>query len=100
MTSNGYQGEMHRRRTPTALTVKDSIIIINVLSYRNKSSHRCLAQIFGILDHHRIIIDLIMTSDKSVSLAISSREKTTAITQAAQELEKLGTVSLKGLSGT
>ena len=94
MTSNGYRGELHRRRTPTALTVKDSIIIINVLSYRNKNSHRVLAQIFGILDHHRIVVDLITTAEKSVSLAVSALEETTAIKQAAEELEKLGTVSI------
>ena len=40
------------------------------------------------------MVDLITTSEKSVSLAVSALEETTTIKQAAEELEKLGTMSI------
>ena len=94
MISNGYDGSLNRRRTPTALTVKDSVVIVNVLSYRNKRSHRFLAQMFEILDRWRVVVDLITTTEKSVSLAVaSSVGEMKAVREAVGELEKLGKVS-------
>ena len=95
MTANGYHGDTQHRRTPTAVTVKDSIIVINVLSHRNIKSYGFLAQIFERLDHHKIVVDLITTSEKSISLAVSSADDTLAIKRVTAEIEKLGTVRLQ-----
>ena len=76
------------------MTVKDSIIIINVLSHRNSKSHGFLAKIFEQLDHHKIVVDLVTTSEKSASLAVSSEtEEASELKNALTEIRKLGTVS-------
>jgi len=97
MISNGYHGgsgEMHYRRTPTAMTVKDSIIIINVLSHRNSKSHGFLAEIFQQLDRCKLVVDLVTTSEKSVSLAVSlATEEGSNVKRATAEIGKFGTVS-------
>ncbi|KAK4691066.1 hypothetical protein P7C71_g5857, partial [Lecanoromycetidae sp. Uapishka_2] len=98
MISNGYHGgagEMQYRRTPTAMTVKDSIIIINILSHRNSKSHGFLTKIFERLDRCRLVVDLVTTSEKSVSLAVSSTtEQASDIKTATTEIRKFGTVSV------
>lgn len=98
MISNGYHGgsgEMQYRRTPTAMTVKDSIVIINVLSHRNSKSHGFLAKIFELLDRCKLVVDLVTTSEKSVSLAVSSEtERASDIKTAVAEIGKIGTVSV------
>ena len=98
MRTNGYHGDGDMqtpyRRTPTAMTAKDSIVIINVLSHSNSKSHGFLANIFERLDHHKLVVDLVTTSEKSVSLAVSSAtEDESALKKATAEIGKLGTVS-------
>ena len=98
--ANGYQGDMQQRRRPTAVTVKDSILIINVLCHRNNKSHGFLAEVFRRLDQHKVVVDLITTTKKSISLAVSSAtELAKGIDNAISEIEKLGTVSVtRGMS--
>ncbi|KAK3174600.1 hypothetical protein OEA41_001846 [Lepraria neglecta] len=96
MRTNGYHGDGDMqnpyRRTPTAMTAKDSIVIINVLSHSNSKSHGFLAKIFERLDHHKLVVDLVTTSEKSVSLAVSSAtEDESALKKATAEIGKLGT---------
>jgi aspartate kinase len=54
-------------RLPTAVTIKDSIIVINIHSNRKTISHGFLARIFGILDRAGVVVDLISTSEVHVS---------------------------------
>lgn len=58
MTANGYHGDTLHRYMPTAITVKDSIVIINVLSHRNWKSHGFLAMVFERLDFCKVVVDL------------------------------------------
>jgi aspartate kinase len=74
MIANGYYGESQSRRTPTALTSKESIVLINVQSNRERKSHGFLAHVFQILNEMKAVADLITSSEQSVSLAISSLE--------------------------
>lgn len=82
------------------MTVKDSILIINVLCHRNDKTHGFLAEVFRRLDQHRIIVDLITTTKQSISLAVSSAtERARGVKDAISEIEKLGTVSVtRGMS--
>ena len=100
LLANGYQGDMQQRRRPTAVTVKDSILIINVLCHRNDKTHGFLAEVFRRLDQHKVIVDLITTTKKSISLAVSSApERARGAKAAISEIEKLGTVSVtRGMS--
>lgn len=54
-------------RMPTAVTIKDSIIVINIHSNRKTLSHGFLARIFGTLDRSGVVVDLISTSEVHVS---------------------------------
>lgn len=74
MSANGYYGESQSRRTPTAITSKDSIVLINVQSNRRRKSHGFLAHMFQTLNEMNAVADLITSSEQSVSFAISSLE--------------------------
>lgn len=54
-------------KMPTAVTIKDEIIVINIHSNRKTISHGFLARIFGTLDRAGVVVDLISTSEVHVS---------------------------------
>jgi len=54
-------------RMPTAVTIKDGIIVLNIHSNRKTISHGFLARIFGTLDRAGVVVDLISTSEVHVS---------------------------------
>ena len=54
-------------RMPTAVTIKDQIIVLNIHSNRKTISHGFLARIFGTLDRAGVVVDLISTSEVHVS---------------------------------
>ncbi|KAL4073673.1 Aspartate/glutamate/uridylate kinase [Scleroderma citrinum] len=93
-----------KKRLPSAVTIKDNIIILNVNSNRTRVSHGFLARIFGVLDSFGIVIDLISTSEVHVSMAIedmfegecngSSSSGKKVLDRAVAELQKYGTVTL------
>lgn len=60
-------------KMPTAVTIKDSIIVINIHSNRKTISHGFLARIFGSLDRAGVVVDLISTSEVHVSLKQAAR---------------------------
>ncbi|KAG9236834.1 aspartate kinase [Amylocarpus encephaloides] len=94
MRANGYYGVSQNRRTPTALTTKDSIVLINIQSNRQKKSHGFLAQVFHKLDVMKAVADLITSSEQLVSLAISSFDEPEKTTRLIAELEKCGKVEV------
>jgi aspartate kinase len=94
MSANGYYGPSQSRRTPTAITSKDSIILINVQSNRESKSHHFLAQVFGTLDRLQAVVDLITSSEQSLSLALSSLDSEDAVMALVKALEKCGKVEM------
>jgi aspartate kinase len=69
---NGYTPSASSQRLPTAVTIKEHIMILNVRSNRKARSHGFLARVFGSLDRHGVIVDLISTSEVHVSMAIAA----------------------------
>jgi aspartate kinase len=94
MSANGYYGESQSRRTPTALTSKDSIVLVNIQSNREKKSHGFLAQVFGKLNQLNAVADLITSSEQSVSLAISTLDTAEKIERLVESLGKCGKVEI------
>ncbi|KAG8923315.1 Aspartokinase [Tulasnella sp. 418] len=82
------------RKVPTAVTIKDNIVILNVTSNRKTISHGFLARIFGILDKFGVTVDLISTSEVHVSMAIENLVGRKGIDKLVKELEKTGSVSV------
>ncbi|WWC91818.1 uncharacterized protein L201_006765 [Kwoniella dendrophila CBS 6074] len=81
-------------RMPTAVTIKDSIIVLNIHSNRKTLSHGFLARIFGTLDRAGVVVDLISTSEVHVSMAMQSFTHRHRLTRLITDLEKIGDVSV------
>ena len=88
-----FDQENKRKRLPTAVTIKEHIIVLNVNSNRKSVSHGFLAGIFGTLDQYGVVVDLISTSEVHVSMAIEDGPKK-ILDRLIKELKMNGTVRL------
>lgn len=59
-------------KRPTAVTVKRSVIVVNLRSNKTTRAHGFLSSIFQILDIHHLSVDLIASSEVHISLALHS----------------------------
>ncbi|TPX67729.1 aspartate kinase [Spizellomyces sp. 'palustris'] len=82
------------QKRPTAVTIKDHVIVLNVHSNRKSVSHGFFAHIFLALDRYGIVVDLISTSEVHVSMALSPNVKESKLERALVELRKYGTVDV------
>ncbi|KAF2499590.1 aspartate kinase [Lophium mytilinum] len=97
MTKNGYYGESQYRRTPTAVTAKDSITVFNIRSNGRARPQEFLGQIAQRLGRHEYTIDLISSSQQMLSLAVSSegsRKSNSNIEETVAELSEIGIVTV------
>lgn len=76
-----------------AIAVKNRITIIDIVSARMLMAHGFLAKVFDVFARHRCAVDVVSTSEVSVSLTVDSNE---AIPQIAADLEDLGQVKYSG----
>jgi aspartate kinase len=83
-----------RPRLPTAVTIKERIVVLNVQSNRKSVSHGFLAGIFGTLDRFGVVVDLISTSEVFVSMAIEDVLDRKLQARLVRDLEKIGIVRL------
>ncbi|KAI0824794.1 aspartate kinase [Trametes gibbosa] len=81
-------------RQPTAVTIKEHIIVLNINSNRKNVSHGFLATIFGTLDRFGVVVDLISTSEVYVSMAIEENLDKKVLDRVVRELKKSGTVTV------
>jgi aspartate kinase len=81
-----------RPRLPTAVTIKERIVVLNVQSNRKSVSHGFLAGIFGTLDRFGVVVDLISTSEVFVSMAMEDVLDRKLHTRLVRDLEKIGIV--------
>ncbi|CAG8458998.1 12982_t:CDS:2 [Ambispora leptoticha] len=91
---NGYYYDMTRRQ-PTAVTIKDNIIILNIHSHSKVASYGFLANVFVTLDRYGIVVDLISTSEVHVSMALGVEVSERDLQNAIGELRKFGSVSMQ-----
>ncbi|KAI0074988.1 aspartate kinase [Panus rudis PR-1116 ss-1] len=84
----------HRLKLPTAVTIKERIVVLNVESNRKSVSHGFLAGIFGVLDRFGVVVDLISTSEVHVSMAIEDNQAKKQLNRVVAELRKYGSVSV------
>jgi hypothetical protein len=91
----GYfqMADQGHKKLPTAVTIKERIIILNVNSNRKSVSHGFLAGIFGTLDRYGVAVDLISTSEVHISMAIEETHEKKVIDRLVRDLETYGTVS-------
>jgi len=72
-----------------SIAVKKKLSIIDVVASRMLMTHGYLGQIFAIFDKHKCVVDMVSTSEVSVSLTVDSNAALPAI---AADLEKLADV--------
>ncbi|KAI0408737.1 Aspartate/glutamate/uridylate kinase [Xylaria palmicola] len=82
------------RRKPTAVTVKDDVLLVNVICNRNTKSGGLLIQVFDRLERNNIPVDLIATSERNVSLAVHSPGNSRAVLRLQEELANFGQVAI------
>ena len=76
-----------------AIAVKKRITIVDVAAPRMQLAHGFLASIFAAFDRHRVAVDVVSTSEVSVSLTVDSNE---SIPPLAADLAKLADVKYEG----
>jgi aspartate kinase len=80
-------------KRPTAVTIKDKIVVINVHSNKRSISHGFFHKVFSILDKLQLSVDLISTSEVHVSMAIANISNED-LQRAKRVLEECGHVSI------
>jgi aspartate kinase len=83
----------HCRSPFKSIAVKKRLTIMDVVASRMLMSHGYLRAIFEVFDRHRCPVDMVSTSEVSVSLSLDSNEKLPAI---AADLSKLADVKYEG----
>lgn len=81
-----------RKRLPTAVTIKEHIVVLNINSNRKSVSHGFLAGIFSTLDKFGVVVDLISTSEVHVSMAIGDSLPAKVLDRLIKDLKQNGTV--------
>jgi len=76
-----------------SISVKKKLTIIDVVASRMLMSHGYMSQIFAIFDKHQCPVDMVSTSEVSVSLTVDSTDKLPAI---ADDLRHLADVKYEG----
>jgi aspartate kinase len=83
----------HCRNSFKAIAAKKRITIIDVAAPRMLLAHGFLRAIFEAFDRHRVAVDVVSTSEVSVSLTVDSNESIPAL---AADLAKLADVKYEG----
>lgn len=78
-------------RTVKAIAHKTGVMLVHITSTRRLGTHGFLRSLFEIFDSHKIAVDVVATSEVSVSLSI---EDSHAHLAALKDLEELGTVTV------
>lgn len=76
-----------------AIAYKKGITVINIASTRMLMAHGFLKKIFEIFDAHKIPVDVVSTSEVSVSLTL---DETSSLWEVITELKKIGEVNVEG----
>ncbi len=75
-----------------ALATKADISVVTIHSSRMLNAYGFLAQIFAVFDRHRISVDLVTTSEVSVSMSVDDERD---LSDLRQELGTLGRVEIE-----
>ncbi|EMG46977.1 HOM3 Aspartokinase [Candida maltosa Xu316] len=89
------RGLLHKKRSATAITAKQDIVVVNIHSNKKTLSHGFLANVFTTLDKFKLVVDLISTSEVHVSMALSVQtDQELHLKHALSDLRKMGTVDV------
>ncbi len=83
----------HCRNVFKAIAAKKHITIVDIVATRMLGAHGYLRSIFEVFDRHRCPVDVVSTSEVSVSLTVDSNEAIPAI---AADLQDLADIKYEG----
>lgn len=87
------QSEYDKRKRPAvAVTTKEHIYVLNIHSNRTLHSSRFLGEVFNIFKEREIVLDLISTSEVSLSCAL---EEQSNLENLVEDLKAFGVVDLE-----
>ncbi|MEX2271369.1 MAG: aspartate kinase [Vicinamibacterales bacterium] len=84
-------GPRERRETLAAIACKRNITVIDVTSSRMLQAHGFLRGVFEVFDRHRTSIDVVTTSEVSISMSVDDDRRLEAI---EQDLRAFGDVHI------
>lgn len=79
-------------RTIKAIAHKTGVTIVQITSARMLGAYGFLRALFEVFDRHRTVVDVVTTSEVSVSLSLDDNSTLAAV---VEELEQLGTVRVE-----
>jgi aspartate kinase len=79
-------------RTIKAIAHKTGVTIVQITSARMLGAYGFLRALFEVFDRHRTAVDVVTTSEVSVSLSL---DEASALPEIVEELEHLGTVGIE-----
>jgi aspartate kinase len=71
---------------------KQGITAVTIASTRMLLAHGFLARVFEVFGRHHVVVDLVTTSEVSISVTV---DDTTRLTEAVSELESIGTIEVR-----
>jgi aspartate kinase len=83
----------HCRSPFKSIAVKRKLSIIDVVASRMLMTHGYMSEIFSIFDKHQCPVDMVSTSEVSVSLTVDSNDKLPSV---AADLSRLADVKYEG----
>jgi aspartate kinase len=84
---------VHGRSPFKSIAAKKRLTIIDMVASRMLMSHGYLRAVFEVFDKHKCAVDMVSTSEVSVSLTVDSNEQ---LPELAAELSKLADVTYEG----
>ena len=79
-------------RTLKAIAHKPGVTTVQITSARMLGAYGFLRALFEVFERHRTVVDVVTTSEVSVSLSLDEAER---LPEIVEELEKLGTVRVE-----
>ena len=79
-------------RTVKAIAHKSGVTTVQITSARMLGAYGFLRALFEVFEKHRTVVDVVTTSEVSVSLSLDDAER---LPEIVEELEKLGTVRVE-----
>jgi len=75
------------------IAAKKKLTIIDIVASRMLMSHGYLKAVFDVFDKYRCVIDMVSTSEVSISLSVDSNER---LPEICEELSKIADVKMEG----
>lgn len=82
------------------IAFKNNVTMVNIHSSRMLGAHGFLKSVFDVFAHYQLSVDLISTSEVSVSLTFDPNSNIKVLGQACEELKALGDVEMTGGQAT